>query len=374
MTKKRDRRRKIDLREEVGQLLIMGFDGTEMSPRLRTMISTLQPGGVILFRRNIEQVQQTYDLVRECRLPLKTPGYACVDLEGGAVDRFRDVIAPAPSAAEVWATGNKKCFRKHGYILGQETRALGFNVDFAPVLDLGFEASRSVLTTRVVSDKPIETIMYARELLRGLADAGVLGCGKHFPGLGEGNLDSHHSMPVINKPKRLLWKEDLAPYRFLRRELPFVMVAHAAYPAMTKDKTPASVSHKWITGVLRQRMGYSGVIVSDDLEMGGVQQAMPIEEAAVQCIRAGAHMFLVCHKEELVWKAYEHVLTTAEKDRAFAALVVKAAKHVRILKNRHKEKMKIARTPSKELIDRVRRQLWEFSEEIRLESAAREQA
>src|ERR1041385_3227149 len=137
----------------------------------------------------------------------------------------------------------------HGNILGLEARALGFNTYFAPVFDLGFEASRSVLTSRTASSDPDKTIQYSRAFLRGLKDCHVLGCGKHFPGLGEANLDSHHDMPVINKPWKKLWEEDLAPYRKLRTQIPFVMVAHAAYPQVTKDKTPASLSRKWMTDI-----------------------------------------------------------------------------------------------------------------------------
>lgn len=347
----------------------MGFDGTEMSSRLRTTISTLQPGGVILFRRNIEELQQTYALVRECRKLMQTPGYLCVDLEGGTVDRFRDLIAPAPSVADVVRAGRKKLFRKHGRVLAEECRALGFNVDFAPVLDLRFEASRNVLTTRTVSEDPADTVVYARELLKGLKDGGVLGCGKHFPGLGEANLDTHHELPAIKKSWKKLWKEDLAPYRDLRKEMPFVMVAHAAYPEVTSDTTPASISKKWMQ-ILREKIGYKGLIVSDDLEMGGVQSAMPIEEAAVETIRAGADIYLVCHNEEFVWKCYEKVLIAAEKDRKFASLVSNAARHVLSTKKKQQELRHEPKQPSQKTLDRLRRTIWEFSEEIRLDAVA----
>ena len=292
---------KHDLRTQVGQLLIMGFDGTEMSPKLRTMISTLQPGGVILFRRNIEAAQQTYDLVEECRRSIKLPAFTCVDLEGGTVDRFRDVVAPTPPVADVVAAGSKKLFRKHGRILGEESRAFGFNTDFAPVLDLRFEASLNVLTSRTVSANPKETAKYARELLRGLKDVGVLGCGKHFPGLGEANLDTHHSLPSIKKPWKKLWQEDLAPYRELRKEMPFVMVAHAAYPEVTNNGTPASISKKWITGILRGKVGYKGLVICDDLEMGGVQAAASVEDAALETMLAGSDIYLVCHNDCLLY-------------------------------------------------------------------------
>src|SRR4051812_2651819 len=361
---------KQDLRLQVGQLLIMGFDGTAMTPKLRTMISTLQPGGVILFRRNIEEAKQTYELVRESARSMRLPGFLCVDLEGGTVDRLRDLIAPAPSVADVVSTGDKKLFRKHGRILAQECRAFGFNTDFAPVLDLRFEASKNVLTTRTVSDDPKSTVKYARELLKGLADEGVLGCGKHFPGLGEGDLDSHHALPNIRKPWKKLWKEDLAPYRDLRNDLPFVMVAHAAYPDVTKDNTPASISKKWISDVLRDKIGYKGLIVCDDLEMGGVQAAASIEDAAVETLRAGSDIFLVCHNEEYVWRCYENVLATAEKDKKFAAIVAKAADHV-LKKKKNFRRLKFsAKAPTQKTIDKLRRKLWEFSEEIRLDAVA----
>ncbi len=134
---------------EVGQLLIVGFDGTEMTPRLSSLLTHLQPAGVILFARNIKSAEQTWQLLRDCQKCVSTPLFTCVDLEGGSVDRFRDVLGPAPSAADVFATGDRKLFRKHGQVIGENCRALGFNVDFAPVLDLAFEASRSVLSSRV---------------------------------------------------------------------------------------------------------------------------------------------------------------------------------------------------------------------------------
>src|SRR5216684_236833 len=183
---------KSDVVRTIGQLLIVGFDGTKMTPRLSSLLSRLQPAGVILFARNIKTPEQTWRLLRDCQKCVSTPLFTCVDLEGGNVDRFRDVLGPTPSAADVFATGDRKLFRKHGQIIGENCRALGFNVDFAPVLDLALEASRSVMSSRTVSAHPRETVGYARDFLAGLRSARVLGCGKHFPGLGEGKLDSHH--------------------------------------------------------------------------------------------------------------------------------------------------------------------------------------
>ncbi|MGZ4821629.1 MAG: beta-N-acetylhexosaminidase [Terriglobales bacterium] len=359
-----------DLIKQVGQILVMGFDGTEASTRLRSMISSLQPGGIILFKRNITAARQTWDLLRETQKCIVTPAFLCVDMEGGTVDRLKDLIAPAPSVADIAASNNKKLFRLHGRVLGDECRLLGFNVDFAPVLDLGLEPSRKVLASRTASDDPKKVVAYAREVLRGFKDARVLGCGKHFPGLGSANLDTHKSLPLIKTSASQLLVDHLYPYRVLHRQLPFVMVAHAAYPAITKDKTPASLSRKWISDILRKRIGYRGLVLCDDLEMGGVLAAASVEEAAVETLKAGSDIFMVCHNEEMVWRSYEAVLTTAERDRKFASLVAEKARRVLSFKKRAPELKRHAPPPTGETVDRLRREIWELSEEGRLVQTA----
>ena len=349
------------LRQQVGQLLILGYDGLALDSKLRTTLATLQPSGVILFARNIEEPRQTWQLLRDSQATTRVPMFLCVDLEGGTVDRLKKVIAPAPSVADVFATGNRKLFRMHGTILGLEARALGFNTDFAPVFDLGFEASRSVLTSRTVSADPKKTIEYAREFLRGLKSSKVLGCGKHFPGLGEGNLDSHHDMPVVQKGWKKMWAEDLVPYRELRRQIPFVMVAHASYPEVTNDKLPASLSRKWMQDILRKKIGYKGLIISDDLEMGGVLSTGDIEDVAVETLRAGADVFLVCHNQELVWRGYEAVLRTAERDSKFAAQVAKAAQRVLAFKKRSAELRGFAAEPKAKIVDNLKKIVTDFT-------------
>ena len=338
-----------------------------MSPRLASLLGRVQPAGVILFARNIKNAEQTWRLLRECQKCVATPLFTCVDLEGGAVDRFRDALGPAPAAADVFATRDRKLFRKHGQIIGENCRALGFNVDFAPVLDLAFEASRSVMGTRAVSVDPREVSGYAKDFLAGLGTAKVLGCGKHFPGLGEGKLDSHHALPVIEKSLKRMWAEDVAPYRTLRRQLPFVMVSHAAYPLVTRDQTPASLSKVWITDILRKRIGYRNLIVSDDLEMGGVLSAAPIGEAAVQFVRAGGDLCLICHREEYVTQGYEELLRRAERDRAFARRVKESARRVLAFKKKWLQSLRPTKASSSANVEKLSRRLWEFGEQVRLE-------
>ncbi|MBZ5546562.1 MAG: beta-N-acetylhexosaminidase [Acidobacteriia bacterium] len=354
------------------QLLIIGFDGTEMSARLASLLTKIQPAGVILFARNITGAEQTHALLRECQKCVATPLFTCVDLEGGRVDRFRNVIGSAPSAADVFATGDRRLFRKHGRVIGENCRALGFNLDFAPALDLAFEASRSVMSSRSVSADPKEVLKYAREFLRGLGEAGMFGCGKHFPGLGEANLDTHHELPSVQKPFKKLWEQDLVPYRIMRRELPFVMISHAAFPAVTKDRTPASLSKKWITDVLRKKIGYRGVICSDDLEMGGVLAATPIEQATIEHIRAGGDLALICHQEDLILRAHEAMIREAERDRGFARRVQESARRVLAFKKKHLTRSRTP-APTARRIEKLTRQLWEFAEEIRLATLDREE-
>lgn len=363
--------------EGLGQLFIVGFDGTEISPRIASLLTRLQPAGVILFARNIKTAEQTWLLLRECQKLVAAPLFTCVDLEGGDVDRFREALGAAPSAADVFATGDRSLFRKHGEIIGENCQALGFNVDFAPVLDLAFEASRSVMGSRAVSADPREVVTYSREFLAGLRVAKVIGCGKHFPGLGEGKLDSHLELPVIEKSMKDLWAEDLVPYRTMRRQLPMVMISHAAYPQVTREKTPASLSKVWITDILRKRIGYRNLIVSDDLEMGGVLAAAPVGEAAVEFVRAGGDLCLICHREDYILQAHEALIKAAERDSKFARRVAEAVHHVAASKKKSAKLLHPSRSaratpaPTSAMVERLSRRLWEFGEQVRLEPFSR---
>jgi beta-N-acetylhexosaminidase len=354
-----------DLRRSIGQLLIIGFDGTEVSPSLASLLTRLQPAGVILFARNITG-GETYKLLKDCQACVSTPLFTAVDMEGGRVDRFRNVFGRTPSAADVFATSDRKLFRKHGKVIGESCRALGFNTDFAPVVDLAFEASKSVMSSRAVSADPKQAVLYAREFLQGLRAANVVGSAKHFPGLGEGNLDTHQDLPSIDKSWKKLWAEDLYPYRVMRRELPMVLIGHANYPAITHDQSPASLSRKWITDVLRKKIGYRGLIVSDDLEMGGVLKAAPIEQAAIEHIRAGGDLCLICHIEEYVTRSYEALVKEAETNRKFAQRVAESAAHVLAFKKKSPALKRWPPAPTPARLEKLSRQVWELSEQVGL--------
>lgn len=335
------------IRRAAGSLLVVGLGGTELTGLERAWLKLVRPAGIILFKRNIADARQTRALLDEATASSVPHSLRCVDVEGGTVDRLRDALAPMPSAQTVARAAESRSSRypphshktrmdeaprgraesgvglprEHGELIALGVRAFGFNTTLAPVLDLALPDSAKVMGTRVAAPTPAAVAAYAREFLRGLAAQGVVGCGKHFPGLGGGTLDSHQETPAIERSSDELWREDLAPYRELRNELPMVMVNHAAYPRTPGKARPASVSSYWITTVLRERIGYKGLSFSDDLEMGGILKFMSIEEAVIAAVRAGMDLMEICHSPELILRAYEALIAEAERSKEFANLI-----------------------------------------------------
>ena len=317
---------KADLRHAAGSLIVAGLSGAELTVLERAWLRLVRPAGVILFRRNIVDAKQTRALLNEATALCATNSFRCVDVEGGTVDRLRDALAPMPSAQavaiEAHKTNNPRLAREHGELIARAVQAFGFNTTLAPVLDLALPESAGVMGTRAAGTTAEEVVDYARAFLAGLAVQHVVGCGKHFPGLGGGALDSHLETPAIHRKLSKLLSEDLLPYRELRNELPMVMVNHAAYPNTPGNNIPASASPYWITTVLRRRIGYKGIVFSDDLEMGGILKFMSIEEAAVAAIRAGMSLIEICHTPELILRAYETLISEAERSSAFSKLLL----------------------------------------------------
>jgi beta-N-acetylhexosaminidase len=316
----------MNLRQAAGSLLVVGLEGAELTGLERAWLKLMRPAGVILFRRNIVDAPQTRALLNETTALCATNSFRCVDVEGGTVDRLRDALAPMPSAQAARQAGKVGLAQVQGELVARGVKAFGFNTTLAPVVDLALPISAGVMGTRAAAATAAGVVEYAREFLAGLKAEGVVGCGKHFPGLGGGTLDSHLETPTIQRGFRELWREDLAPYRELRDELPMVMVSHAAYPETPGRTEPASVSRYWITTVLRKRIGYRGLVFSDDLEMGGILKAMPMEEAAVASVRAGMDLLEICHTPELILRAYEALIAEGERSATFGNLLLARAR------------------------------------------------
>jgi len=321
-----------NLRHAAGELLVVGLSGTELTGLERAWLGIVRPGGIILFRRNIHDAEQTRGLLDAATGVCAPHAFRMVDLEGGTVDRLRDALAPMPSAQAVFRAARAKkkpaWMREHGELAARAVRAFGFNSTLAPVLDLALDVSAKVMATRPVSASPVDVAEYGREFLQGLRSQRVVGCGKHFPGLGGGTLDSHLDTPSIARAMREITNDDLYPYAELRNELPMVMLNHAAYPQTPGGATPASVSPFWIKTVLRKRMGYEGLALSDDLEMGGILKFMEIEDAAISAMRAGSDILEICHSTEMILRAYEALVREAERSANFAKLITERAKLV----------------------------------------------
>jgi beta-N-acetylhexosaminidase len=330
------------LAKQAGELLLVGFEGQECDGVVSGLFRDVQPGGAIFFQRNIATAEQLERLVSQIHELLGGTAFLAVDLEGGSVDRFRDLIAPLPSAWDAAKVGMERAL---GEVAGREVAYFGLNVDFAPVLDLGLPESKTVLASRTAGSTPEQVVHFGEEFLAGLEQWNVLGCGKHFPGLGSGCKDSHVSMPVIEKPEAELWSMDLAPYAVLKRRLPMIMVAHAWYPALEEKlganqanggvPTPASLSRKIVTGLLRERLGYKGIIVCDDLEMGGVLEGRSTGEAAVGAVRAGCDVLLVCRDSGKVLEAHGALVKEAERDATFRQRIEASCRRIREFKRRH---------------------------------------
>ncbi len=317
-----------NLRASVGSLMVVGLSATELTSFERTWLRLVQPSGIILFRRNIQSAAQTRSLLADATSLCAPHAFRCVDVEGGTVDRLRDALAPSPSAQSVFNTGKPALMRQHGELIARSIRAFGFNTTLAPVLDLALPASSTVMGTRSTSPNTDGVIAYAQNFLAGLRAHNVVGCGKHFPGLGGGTLDSHHDTPAIHRTFQQLWSQDLAPYRALHAELPMIMVNHAAYPGTPSKQTPATASSFWTSTILRKRLKYKGIIFSDDLEMGGILKFLPISQAAITAIHSGIDLIEICHSPELILASYESILREAERSSAFRTLLLSRANHL----------------------------------------------
>lgn len=355
------------LRQAAGSLLVVGLGGTELTGLERAWLRLVRPGGVILFKRNIIDPGQARALLDEATGFSARHAVRCVDVEGGTVNRLRDALAPLPSAKAVGlvvtASGKPALAREHGELIAKAVKAFGFNTTLAPVVDLALPESIEVLGSRPPGASAADVIAYARAYLEGLAANGVTGCGKHFPGLGGASGDTHFVTPEIERTEEQIWTEDLVPYRELHKAMPMIMMNHAAYPHTPSKNWPASASDFWITTVLRKRIGYRGIVLSDDLEMGGILKFLPVDEAAVAAVRAGSDLLEICHSAELILRSYEALIAEAERSAAFRTLLLARARDVG-RKQARLYKAGVAKPLAPKQLDTLRAKIMQFGEQI----------
>jgi beta-N-acetylhexosaminidase len=315
----------LPLEQQIGQIFFIGLPGTELDDEARSLIEEIKPGGIILFGRNVESADQVRNLLDGAREMLPVPPLCGIDQEGGLVDRLRDIFTPMPSARALRQHGDLSGVRTLGNVTGEVLRMLGLDINFAPVMSI-ITQERSKLTnglySRSFGQSPGEVLGYTTVYMRGLQATGCLGCLKHFPGIGAGEVDSHIEMPLVPLSRDDLLAQDLAPYieLFQRADdrVRVVMVSHGGFPNIDIKKgttggllEPASISPRIVSNLLRQELGYKHLVVTDDLEMGAIAKHCEIEDAVVRAFHAGEDMLLICATPETIRRGYRALLAAA---------------------------------------------------------------
>jgi len=306
-------------RVDPGQALVIGFAGTEVPPMIREALAAGQLGGLILFKRNIESAAQVHELLSGLRYPAELPPLLAVDQEGGRVARLRDPVVTLPPMRALGETATEAQLRDTGETLGRQLAALGFTMDFAPVLDVDSNPANPVIGDRAFGPTPESVIARALPFAAGLRAGGVLPCGKHFPGHGDTDVDSHLALPRLTHERGRLDAVELAPFRAaVAAGLEALMTAHVLFDALDPE-LPATLSRTVLQGLLREELGYEGLIISDDLEMKAVADRWGVADSAVRAIDAGCDTLLVCSDVDAAFEAREALAARARGDEAFAA-------------------------------------------------------
>ena len=334
------------LEQKIGQMLLFGWSGdTPEASRIvkahaAALINDFLVGGVILMGRNIGPPTQTRATIAEMQALAEAKGlpplFVTVDQEGGRVQRLGPPEYPKrPSAREIGAGGAPGTARAAARALGEELRGLGFNGDFAPVLDVNNNPRNPVIGDRSYSDDPAVVAMLGSAAVRGFQeDAGIWACGKHFPGHGDTETDSHHALPRIPHDRARLEAVELVPFRAaIGAGLAAVMTSHIIFPALDPH-LPATLSPAILTGLLREELGFKGLIVTDDLEMKGVADGWGAPEATVLAVLAGADILLCCHTWKTQAAIRDALLQAVETGRLPLARVEKSVARIAAAKAR----------------------------------------
>jgi beta-N-acetylhexosaminidase len=311
----------ITIAQKIGQLFFIGIPGPEIDEPTRELLDEVQPGGVCLFSRNVREREQTRALLDGLRETLGDP-FLSVDQEGGLVDRLRRVVTPMPPPELIRTPEDAAEF---GRIIAETLRILGFNMNFAPVVDVVDEDRQRFsngLHSRALGRSKEQATEFASAFLIAMQDNGCVGCIKHFPGLGASEVDSHKELPSVSISEDEFVATDLYPYRALLAEgiVNSVMIAHAAFPNIRLQEAdqsgkllPSSLSPSIISNLLRLELGYDGLVLTDDLEMGAIVENYGIGEACKMAVAAGADMLAICAGVDAIKEGHAAVSDAVDK-------------------------------------------------------------
>ncbi len=303
---------RLTLEERVGQLFMVGFQGPAPDPESHRILEKIRPGGIICSQRNIESLDQIYALNLRFQRQAKLPPLLAIDQEGGALDRLKHVIAPIPSVADLADLGTS-AVRTGARLLGSELEVAGFNTNLSPVLDLGMAGC--IVRERTLGASAANVGRLARVVIEEFERKRILACARHFPGLGGARRDPHFVLPRIERSRREILSADVVPFNDLCDKLEMVMVSHGHYPSLGDIRPlPASLSHRVVNGILRQTVGFQGVVVTDDLTMGAVTSMGLTAKTFLKAIEAGNDMVLFSQTTPLLEDAFDFIVATARAD------------------------------------------------------------
>lgn len=283
------------LRHEIGQLLMAGFPGYSLTVELRALAREFSLGGVIYFGRNVEEPAQVAEVSREiAALTPDLPPWVAVDQEGGRVARFRKGFTLWPPMATLGRSGDPVLARRFARALAAELRAVGITLDYAPVLDIFTNPKNTVIGDRALADRAEDVARLGVAIIEELQGAGIAACGKHFPGHGDTLVDSHHDLPVVEHDPERLRAVEFVPFRAaIAADVASLMSCHVLVPAFDELR-PGTLSPAIVQGVMRDELGWQGLVFTDDMEMKAITSRMPVPDACVAAVAAGCDAVLVC--------------------------------------------------------------------------------
>lgn len=322
------------LEQLAGQVLVVGFPAGPPPEAVLESAADGSLGGIILFKRNLGAPVEVARLIESIRFHADVPPMVAVDQEGGRVARLGWPVVKLPPMRRLAAAGDEALVRDAAAHLGKQLRALGFTMNFAPVLDVDTNPANPVIGDRAFGATADEVIRYALAFARGLEDAGVASCAKHFPGHGDTDLDSHLALPKLAHARDRLDAVELAPFRAARGVVPSLMSAHVVFDAI-EPGVPATLSKRAMTDLLRGELGWDGLSISDDLEMRAVADHYGVEVSATRAIEAGCDALLVCSDVALFERARHALAERAASDPAFHARLADAASRGHALRARY---------------------------------------